>query len=200
MHYLPNFAEIAPAPPVPRASLDTPADAPLAIALGRLHPNKGFDVLLEAVAKVPGLYLWLAGEGALRAALRRQAASLGIEDRVRLLGWRQDVGALLAAADMLVCSSRREPLGNTIIEAWAARKPVVACAAAGPAELIDQDKTGLLVPVDDVTALGEAMRALVQDKARAQALAEAGYAVFDAQFSEPRVVARYREFLAKVMR
>ncbi len=200
VHYLPNFAEIAPAPPVPRASLDTPADAPLAIALGRLHPNKGFDVLLEAVAKVPGLYLWLAGEGALRAALRRQAASLGIEDRVRFLGWRQDVGALLAAADMLVCSSRREPLGNTIIEAWAARKPVVACAAAGPAELIDQDKTGLLVPVDDVTVLGEAMRALVQDKTRAQALAEAGYAVFDAQFSEPRVVARYRDFLATVMR
>ena len=130
VHYLPNFAELAPAPPVPRASLDTPADAPLAIALGRLHPNKGFDVLLDAVAKVPGLYLWLAGEGAQRAALRRQAASLGIDDRVRFLGWREDVGALLAAADMLVCSSRHEPLGNAIIEAWAAGKPVVACAAS----------------------------------------------------------------------
>jgi len=200
VHYLPNFAEIAPAAPVPRASLDTPAGAPLAIALGRLHPNKGFDVLLAATAKVPELYLWLAGEGPLRAALRRQAASLGIEDRVRFLGWRQDVGALLAAADMLVCSSRREPLGNTIIEAWAADKPVIACAAEGPVELIEHDKTGLLVPVDDATALGEAMRALVQDKARAQALAEAGHAVFDAQFSEPRVVARYRDFLATVTR
>jgi glycosyltransferase involved in cell wall biosynthesis len=200
VHYLPNFAEIAPAPPVPRATLDTPADAPLAIALGRLHPNKGFDTLLAAVAKVPGLYLWLAGEGALGAALRRQAVSLGIEDRVRFLGWRQDVGALLAAADMLVCSSRREPLGNTIIEAWAARKPVVACAAAGPVELIEPDKTGLLVPVDDAAALGDAMSALVRDKARAQALADAGYAVFDAQFSEPRVVARYREFFEAVVR
>jgi glycosyltransferase involved in cell wall biosynthesis len=199
-HYVPNFAELAPAPPVPRASLDTPADAPLAIALGRLHPNKGFDVLLAAAAKVPGLYLWLAGEGALRAALRRQAASLGIENRVRFLGWRQDVGALLAAADMLVCSSRREPLGNTIIEAWAARKPVVACAASGPAELIEHGETGLLVPVDDVGALAEAMRGLVQDKARARALAEAGHAVFEAQFSEPRVVARYRDFLATVTR
>ena len=199
-HYLPNFAEVPPAPPVPRASLETPADAPLAIALGRLHPNKGFDVLLAAVAKVPGLYLWLAGEGALRAALRRQAASLGIEDRVRLLGWRQDVGALLAAADMLVCSSRREPLGNTIIEAWAAKKPVVACAASGPAELIEHDKTGVLVPVDDADALAAALRALMPDKARAQALAEAGHAVFAAQFSEPRVVARYREFLDTVTR
>jgi glycosyltransferase involved in cell wall biosynthesis len=199
-HYLPNFAELAPAAPVPRASLDTPADAPLAIALGRLHPNKGFDVLLTAVAKVPGLYLWLAGEGPLRAALKRQASSLGIEERVRFLGWRQDVGALLAAADMLVCSSRREPLGNTIIEAWAARKPVVACAATGPAELIEHDTTGLLVPVDDATALAEALRGLVQDKARAAALAEAGHAVFEAQFSEPRVVARYRAFLDTVAR
>ncbi|HEX4194495.1 MAG TPA: glycosyltransferase family 4 protein, partial [Stellaceae bacterium] len=116
------------------------------------------------------------------------------------LGWRQDVGALLAAADMLVCSSRREPLGNTIIEAWAAKKPVVACAAAGPAELIEHNKTGLLVPVDDAALLADAMRALVQDKARAQALAEAGYAAFDAQFSETRVVARYREFFDTVTR
>ena len=199
-HYLPNFAELTPASPVSRVSLETPADAPLALALGRLHPNKGFDVLLEAVAQVPGLYLWLAGEGALRAALSRQAASLGISDRVRFLGWRQDVGALLAAADMLVCSSRREPLGNTIIEAWAAKKPVVACAASGPAELIEHDKSGLLVPVDDAATLAEAMRALAADKARAASLAAAGHAVFEAQFSEPRVVARYRDFLATVTR
>jgi glycosyltransferase involved in cell wall biosynthesis len=187
-------------PPVPRAGLETPADAPLAIALGRLHPNKGFDVLLAAIAKVPGLYLWVAGEGALRAALKRQASLLGIDERVRFLGWRQDIGALLAAADMLVCSSRREPLGNTILEAWAASKPVVACAASGPAELIEHDKSGLLVPIDDAAALAEAMRGLIADKARAAALAEAGHAVFEAQFSEARVVARYREFLAAVTR
>ncbi len=200
VHYLPNFADATPLPPLPRASLATPDDAPLAVALGRLHPNKGFDVLLAAVAKVPRLYLWLAGEGPLRAALERQASSLGIKDRVRFLGWRQDVGALLAAADMLVCSSRREPLGNTIIEAWAAGKPVVACAAAGPAELIESGKTGLLVPCDNAGALAEAIDGLAQDKPRARALGEAGRAVFEAQFSEARVVARYRDFLATVTR
>ena len=200
VHYLPNFAEAVAMPPVPRASLTTPEDAPLALALGRLHPNKGFDRLLDAVAQVSGLYLWLAGEGPLDRALKRQARALGIEDRIRFLGWRSDVAALLAAADMLVCSSRSEPLGNTIIEAWAARVPVIACAASGPAELIERDKTGILVPVDDAPALAAAMKALAGDKVRRTALGEAGRAAFDAQFSEARVVARYRDFLGSVER
>lgn len=200
VHYLPNFAEVEALPPIARDTLATPADAPLALALGRLHPNKGFDTLLEALAQTKELYLWLAGEGPLDHALKRQAHALGIEDRVRFLGWRQDIGALLAAADMLVCSSRSEPLGNTIIEAWAARVPVVACAASGPAELIANDKTGLLVPCDDAAALAAAMQALAADKPRARALADAGYAVFKTQFSEAQVVARYREFLATVAR
>jgi glycosyltransferase involved in cell wall biosynthesis len=199
-HYLPNFADIAALPPVPRAGLETPADAPLALALGRLHPNKGFDVLLDAVARVKGLYLWLAGEGPLRAGLERQASSLGIKDRVRFLGWREDVAALLAACDMLVCSSRSEPLGNTIIEAWAARRAVIACAASGPAELIRAGETGLLVPVDDAGKLADAIAALVADPPRARALAEAGHAAYAAQFGAASVVARYRDFLGSVTR
>ncbi|MGH7033017.1 MAG: glycosyltransferase, partial [Stellaceae bacterium] len=102
VHYLPNFAAAVKAAPLPRARLETPADVPLALALGRLHPNKGFDLLLEAAARVEGLYLWLAGEGPLAADLKRQAASLGIAWRVRCLGWREDVPALLAACDCLV--------------------------------------------------------------------------------------------------
>jgi glycosyltransferase involved in cell wall biosynthesis len=200
VHYLPNFAHDTSLPPLPRARLATPEDAPLALAMGRLHPNKGFDVLLDAVAQVPGLYLWLAGEGALEQALKRQARALGIVERVRFLGWRDDVGALLAAADMLVCSSRREPLGNTIIEAWAAQRPVIACAASGPAELIENGKTGLLVACDDPAALAEGIASLAADKPRREALAAAGRAAYTAQFSEPAVVTRYREFLATVTR
>jgi glycosyltransferase involved in cell wall biosynthesis len=199
-HYLPNFADRAPVAPVARASLNTPHDAPLALALGRLHPNKGFDVLLATVARVPGLYLWLAGDGGLEVALKQQAASLGIADRIRFLGWREDVAGLLAACDMLVCSSRIEPLGNTIIEAWAARKPVVAAASTGPAELIADGKSGLLVPIDDAEALAAALSRVVTDKALARSLAAAGYDAYEAEFSAPRVVAAYREFLAKVAR
>jgi glycosyltransferase involved in cell wall biosynthesis len=199
-HYLPNFADRTAVAPVARASLDTPHDAPLALALGRLHPNKGFDVLLAAVARVPGLYLWLAGDGGLEVTLKQQAASLAIADRVRFLGWREDAAGLLAACDMLVCSSRVEPLGNTIIEAWAARRPVIAAASTGPAELIADGKSGLLVPIDNAEALAAAASRVVADKALAHALADVGYNLYEAQFSAPRVVAAYREFLAKVAR
>ncbi len=200
VHYLPNFADQTPAAPLPRASLDTPEAAPLALALGRLHPNKGFDVLLDSVARVEGLYLWLAGEGALEGELKRRAASLGIEGRVRFLGWREDTASLLAACDMLVSSSRVEPLGNTIIEAWAAGKPVIATSCSGPAELVSDERNGLLVAIEDAQALASAMRRVAGDKALASSLAAAGSSAFEAEFSEARVVAAYRDFFAEVAR
>ena len=199
-HYLPNFPETARTIPVPRASLDTPDHAPLALALGRLHPNKGFDVLLTAIRRVPQLYLWLAGEGELRAPLERQARELDIAARVRFLGWRDDASALMAAADFLVCPSRHEPLGNVIIEAWAAGVPVIATMTAGPSVLITHDKTGLLVPADDAGALAIAMRRIVDDEALKARLAAAGHAAYEAEFSEPHVVGLYRDFFAAVTR
>jgi glycosyltransferase involved in cell wall biosynthesis len=200
VHYLPNFVAPEVAPPLPRASLGTPAEAPLALALGRLHPNKGFDVLIEAVAKVPRLHLWLAGEGGERAALEERVARLGIGTRVALLGWRDDVAALLAAADMLVSSSRQEPLGNVVLEAWAARVPVVAAASEGPRILIADNETGLLVPPEDADALAVALARLAADHALRVRLAAAGHAHWAAEFSAPRVVAQWRQFLATVKR
>jgi glycosyltransferase involved in cell wall biosynthesis len=199
-HYLPNFVAADRVPPVSRRSLDTPDDAPLALALGRLHVNKAFDVLLAALAQVPRLHLWLAGEGELRSALQRQAEHLGLGPRLRFLGWRQDSAALLAAADFLVCPSRREPLGNVVIEAWAAGKPVLAAASEGPQALIRDEETGLLVPIDDADALAAAMRRLVEDAALRDRLAAAGRAAHDRDFAEARVVPLYRDFLAQVTR
>src|SRR5258708_14680077 len=120
------------AAPVARAALDTPEDVPLALALGRLHSNKAFDVLIEALARAPGIHLWLAGEGPARAQLESRAARLAVSNRVRFLCWREDAPALLATADMLVCPSRHEPLGHVVVEAWAAGPPRGAAASAGP--------------------------------------------------------------------
>ena len=200
VHYLPNFVAVTPAAPVARAALDTPADAPLALALGRLHPNKGFDVLLEAVAQVPRLQLWLAGAGDDGAALAVRAAAPDLAGRVHFLGWRDDVPALLAAADVLVVASRIEPLGNVVIEAWAAGVPVVATASAGPRALIGDGRSGLLVPVEDADALAGALERVVADRGLAAALVEGGRAAYAAEFAQERVVALYRDFLAKVRR
>jgi glycosyltransferase involved in cell wall biosynthesis len=199
-HYLPNFVPDMSAAPVARAALDTPEDVPLALALGRLHSNKAFDVLIEALARAPGIHLWLAGEGPARAELESHAERLAVSNRVRFLGWREDAAALLAAADMLVCPSRHEPLGNVVIEAWAAGTPVVAASSAGPAALIRDGVNGLLVPVEDADALAGALTRLAQNRTLRAALTTAGRAAYAAEFSESVVVAQYREFLEHVAR
>lgn len=198
VHYVPNFVSEEVAEPVPRADFATPAAAPLALALGRLHPNKAFDVLVAALARVPGLYLWIAGDGPLRDALKAQAAGLGVDGRIRFLGWRDDVPALFATADLLVCPSRHEPLGNVVIEGWAQGVPVVAAASQGPSQLIQDGADGLLVPVDDSEALAAALQRLLNEGGLAEGLGAAGRRAFESRFTEAAVVARYRDFLGKV--
>ena len=198
VHYLPNFARAASAPAVARGEFDTPEGAPLLLALGRLHRNKGFDLLLEALGSVPGAYLWLAGSGSLAGDLRRLAAALGVLDRVRFLGWRDDLGALHAAADVLVCPSRHEPLGNVVIEAWAHGSPVVAAAAAGPAALIEDGVSGLVVAVDDAAGLAAALRRVIGETGLAARLAVGGREAYEAEFTESIVVARYLSFLDQI--
>lgn len=194
VHYLPNFVAAERAPPVDRDSLGTPAGVKVILALGRLHANKGFDLALQALAHLPEAHLWLAGEGPLRHELEDQARALGLGDRVRFLGWRADVAALMAAADLLLCPSRHEPLGNVVIEAWAQGLPVVAAAAAGPAALIREGENGLLAPIEDPAALAAAMARLLAQPDLARRLAAAGEAAYRAEFTEAAVVRHYLAF------
>lgn len=189
-HYLPNFVDSGVQPAVPRAALVTPERVPLLLGLGRLHVNKAFDVLLRALAQIPSAHLWLAGEGPERRRLTKLADQLKITERVRFLGWRSDVPALLAACDLLVCPSRHEPLGNLVLEAWAQGRPVVAAGAQGPAALITQDQTGILVPRDDSDALAAAVERVLGDPVLTARLAAGGRAAYEAEFTESAVVAR----------
>ena len=194
VHYLPNFVEdFAGSTP---ADLPAASSTPQLLAMGRLHPNKGFDVLLRAVALLPRGHLYLAGAGPEEEVLRALAAELGITDRVSFLGWRRDIGALLSAADIFICSSRHEPLGNIVLEAWSATKPVIAAAAQGPSELINDGADGLLVPREDAAALAAAIAQLSESPERAAALAAAGRAHFAATFAEAPVIAHWRRLLA----
>ncbi len=198
VHYLPNFVLAQNAPPFDRATAVTPAGAPLLLGLGRFHRNKGFDVLIRALARLPGVWLWLAGEGPERRALERLAAQLDLLDRVRFLGWRREVPALIAAADAVVCPSRRETFGNVVVEAWAQGRPVVGADAAGPRALIREGETGLLVPRQDHQALATALAELLDAPDLAARLAAGGRAAYEAEFTEAAVVRRYLELFARL--
>jgi glycosyltransferase involved in cell wall biosynthesis len=195
--YIPNFARSEDAAPVDRASLDTPVDAPLILSMGRLHTAKAHDVTLQALTRLPGAWLWLAGTGPLEAELKARAEALGVAGRVRFLGWRTDAAALYRTADVCAFPSRYEPLGNVVIQAWAHGLPVAAAASVGPAALIHPGEDGLLSPVDDADALAVNLQTLLADPDLRTRLATAGRQRVADQFSEAAVVAQWRELLAR---
>jgi hypothetical protein len=198
-HLLPNFApDLAGATPVLRSALGVPIGVPWVLALGRLHRNKAFDLLVRALGRLPGVHAVIAGEGPERAALESLARSVAVADRLHLPGWRPDTAQLLAGCDLLVCPSRQEPLGNVVLEAWSAGRPVVAAAAAGPRELIRSGEDGLLVTIEDAGGLADAMRCLLDDHTRAAMLARGGRARYETDFAEAPVLMRWRAFLANV--
>jgi glycosyltransferase involved in cell wall biosynthesis len=197
VRYIPNFAA-APAntAPVPRASLATPEDAPLLLAMGRLHESKAHDIALQALAQLPDAWLWIAGAGPEEARLKAMAAALGVARRVRFLGWRTDASALYRSADVCVFPSRYEPLGNVVIQAWAHGLPVVAAASQGPRALIEDGKDGLLVPIDEAEALAEGVRLLLADGALRDTVARRGKERVALEFSEAAVVAQWKTLFA----
>jgi glycosyltransferase involved in cell wall biosynthesis len=104
----------------------------------------------------------------------------------------------MAAADLLVCPSRHEPLGNVIIEAWAHRLTVIAADAEGPRELIRPGIDGVLVPREDADALADMIVTMLLHPPARATLADAGYESYAQQFSEATVVSSYRDFIARV--
>ena len=193
--YIQNFARPDAHPALPREACDTPQDVPLLLGIGRLHREKGHDVTLQALTRLPGAWLWLAGSGEEGAALRRQAEALGVAERVRFLGWREDAGALYRAADVCVFPSRSEPMGNVVIQAWSYDLPIVASRAIGPSRLIADGEDGLLVPIGDDAALAEAVTRILSDAALAARLRANGRRRWAADFSAEGVVAQWRPLL-----
>jgi len=184
------FGTVPDAPPVERAALDTPADAPVVLVLSRLHRKKGIDTILQAAALLPGVHLWLAGEGPERRKYERLAAELGLGARVRFLGWRNDRRALIEAADVVALPSRHEPFGTVIAEAWAMSRPLVATRALGAAQFVEDGVDGLLAPVDDPEALARCLARVLGDEALRRRLSENGARKFAAGFSKEAVTAR----------
>ncbi len=196
IHYIPNFAEAGSLETVDRAALDTPADVPLLLSMGRLHEVKAHDISLKALALIPDAYLWIAGTGPLEAELKTLAQSLGVAERVRFLGWRNDAAALYRTADACLFPSRFEPLGNVVIQCWANSLPVIAAASQGPLQLIRPGQDGLLVPIDDAPALAAAARRVLAEPALREQMVQQGLIRMDGEFSKAAVVAQWQALFA----
>jgi glycosyltransferase involved in cell wall biosynthesis len=162
---VPNGIDPAPwlaAKPIERSSLSLRGDRPLAAVVGLLNVAKGQDIALDALA-LPGLehlQLIVAGHGAMEPLLRERARRLRIEERVRVLGFRGDVPALIAASDFVVVPSRWEGMPYVALEAMAAAKPVVATPVDGSRDLVEHGRSGLLARAIDAASLADAMRAM----------------------------------------
>jgi glycosyltransferase involved in cell wall biosynthesis len=171
---------------------------PVLCALGRFDPWKGFDTLIEALARVEGAVLLLAGQGEGEAHLRDLAQRCGVADRVRFLGWLDDRAALFRRADLCVVPSHHEPLGNVILEAWSAGCPVVAAASEGPSWLIESGRTGMLVPPADVGALADALKAALAAPEVRRKWADEGRRRWECQFTVDCICAGYVDFLGEI--
>ncbi len=197
-----TFANIERAAPVDRGLLDTPRDAPVILALARLHWKKGIDTLLRALDGLDGAHAWIAGAGPLETELKTLARSLGVANRAHFLGWRTDRSALLAACDVVAFPSRYEPFGTVTVEAWAAGKPLVVADSAGPAATVTHESDAILVPRDDADALRAGLRRVLEDSELAQRLIQNGERAYRAHFTREAFVraamALYHQIAANV--
>lgn len=173
------------------------------VAVGRLVPQKGFDLLLQAFAKVhdrhPEWTLTIWGEGEQRAALEQQREALGLSGVVYFLGVSSSPGAWTDQADLFVLSSRYEGWGLVVGEAMSAGIPTVAFDCDfGPSEMIDHNETGILVPPEDVEALSAALDRAMSDALLRKRFAAAGQRATE-RFSQANVVAQWLELVSELI-
>ncbi len=177
---------------------------PLVVHVGRFHHWKGQQVLLRALALERRVHAWIVGaalfgEHSVESELKALAATLGVESRVRFLGVRDDVPALLKAADVVVHSSvYPEPFGRVVVEGMLAGRPVIAADAGGVPEIVTDGVTGLLVRPDDPAALAAAIGRVIGDPGLSATLAARGAAHARTHFSRTAMLAGVREVLAQL--
>jgi glycosyltransferase involved in cell wall biosynthesis len=207
-----NFVDLKPPSPPEtlhrlRESLTLPEDALILFSLGRLIDFKGFEDLLDAFALLPPeighrpLYLVIAGDGPQRRQLHDRSAALGVSKRVRWPGWQDHPTPYFHLADIFVCPSRHETLGNVILEAWAHHLPVVSTRTPGALELISDEENGLLAPCDAPQALAGRLREMCELKAPARRLlADNGRRKVERFFNPQTIVSAYLDLYESLRR
>jgi L-malate glycosyltransferase len=167
------------------------------------NPVKNYPTLLHAAARLaprfPGLEFVLAGDGPLRRELVKMAQTLGLQDRVRFLGDRGDIPAVLASLDVSVLPSFSESLSNSVLESMAAGLPVVASRVGGNKELVRDGETGYLVAPNDEIALSEALERLLSDPQLRSAFGRRAREVARVEFGLPRMIEQYQNLYESLL-
>ncbi len=180
------------AAPQLREALGIPARAPVVGYVGRFVPIKDLATLVHAFAhvvpRVPDAVLLMVGGGPVRSGIESLVATLRLEGQVRFLGWIEDLAPLYATIDICALSSLKEGTPVALIEAMAAAKAVVAPRVGGIADVVEHERTGLLVPPGDVGALADAIARLAADPGERSRMGAAGRQSVVARFSHERLV------------
>lgn len=194
-----RFAPDAATRAAERSRLGVPASMTLVATAGRLVSKKGFEYLVDALARVPAAVLAIAGDGTLRDALHARARAAGVIERIRFLGDRsQDqVAVLFSAADVIVTPSIRDDAGNVdglpnvVLEALASGTPLVTTLAGGIGAVVEDGVNALVVPERDPAAIAEAVVRLAGDRGRREALGSAARATVTGRFGWARTAEQF---------
>ncbi|MDZ8023458.1 MAG: glycosyltransferase family 4 protein [Nostoc sp. DedQUE11] len=197
---IPNMVVL---PPIKKQSLDKLSTERSLIAMGRFVPEKGFDLLLQAFAKVKDNYpqwtLTILGDGKLRPELESLCKQLGLSDRVYFPGMVNNTYAFLQQAELFIMSSRFEGFPNAICEAMACGLPIISTdCPSGPREIIRDGIDGILVPNEDVSALAIAMERLMSNEQERKSLATRAPEVTE-RFCVEKIMGMWEDVLAQVI-
>jgi len=186
-----------------RYSLGAESGDLLILSVSRLAADKGLEYLIQAAAMFPAagrrIRVAIAGDGPARETLEQLAASLGINDRISFLGFRDDIGDLLAASDMVVLPSIREGLSISLLEAMAAGKPIVATSIGSQREVASRGEMACLVPPADTQSLCESITRLAADPVRMSRLGANARAVYSNHYTEGEMLQSYRQVYLDIL-
>lgn len=174
------------------------AQGPVVGSVGRLARQKGFDVLIDALALLPGVTAVVVGDGEERASLERQAHEIGVSDRFRVTGWTDRVESFLGGFDVFVLPSRFEGFPLVALEAMQAGLAIVATDVGSVAEAVANEETGLLVGSEDPASLAAAIQRLIDDSVLRRRLGERGREVWAAQFDAVTMASAYEALYGRL--
>jgi glycosyltransferase involved in cell wall biosynthesis len=187
-----------------RQALAIPSTAPVVGTVSQMCESKApldFVAAAERVAhQVPSAHFLMVGDGPLRQAVEQRIRRASLDSRFHLLGTRSDVSALLALMDVFLFTSQWEGLPRAIVEAMAARVPIVATSVAGTTELLVHGISGLLAPAGDIDGLATHIQTLLSDRDLARRLAEEAHNKISAEFDLAVVVNRHEQIYRQLLR